>query len=266
MKIENKGTVSLILPDNEMPKLPDGTPVDIIMNTLGVPSRMNIGQIYETLLGRVVHETRKQSIEDNNLIKLIKILDEFKSIGVNNSKFNSFYESCVNTPDIVLEYLRHSVIPIVIQPFFDMLPVFRNLYKILNLNIDGDYLTLPDGRNTLEPVTIGYSTILKLKHTVSSKIKCCNIQNSDKYSKCGGHHGQRSGEMEFWCYEAHNATNLINEILLMTSDNKDANIDIYRKMLDDKTIRFKNNYESDSYSLLKEYMTVLGYKITDIKE
>lgn len=260
----NKGTISMIVPTDSL-TAPDGTKIDLVMNTLGVPSRMNISQIYETICGRFCKEIRKICNNTGKLDKLISILKLFKDIGVNNKEFNRLLNDSINTPELVLNYLKDNDLQIVLQPFFNFISIFNNIADILNIDLDGDYLTFSDGSKTLEKVMWGYSTIIKLKHTVSSKIKCCNLKIVDEKSKCGGHRGQRSGEMEIWALESHNCNNILTEIANMTGDNNKMNKYVYYNNLQGRKTNLKSDEESRSFSDFKEYMKVLRFNLKEVE-
>jgi DNA-directed RNA polymerase subunit beta len=186
----NKGIISRILPRQDMPYLPDGTPVDLVLNPLGVPSRMNVGQIFECLLG----------LAAENLDKRFKIIPFDEMNGAEASRF------------LVNEKLIEA----------------RNLTEkdwIFDLRHPGKS-KLFDGRTGEafdNPVTVGISYMLKLVHLVDDKI---HARSTGPYSlvtqqPLGGkakHGGQRLGEMEVWALEAFGAAYTLQELLTVKSD------------------------------------------------
>ncbi len=186
----NKGIISRILPREDMPYLPDGTPVDIVLNPLGVPSRMNVGQVFELLMGWAAH----------NLDCRVKIVPFDEMYGAEKSQ------------QTVQAYLKEAAS----QPGKDW---------IYNPEDPGKLL-LRDGRTGEpfdQPVAVGYSHFLKLVHLVDDKI---HARSTGPYSlvtqqPLGGkaqQGGQRLGEMEVWALEAYGAAYTLQELLTVKSD------------------------------------------------
>lgn len=186
----NKGIISKILKINEMPYLQDGTPVDMILNPLGIPSRMNVGQVFECLLG-LAGTYLKEKYE---ILPFDEIYGEKTS---NKIVYNKLYEARKKT----------------------------NKKWIFNPNSPGK-TKIFDGKTSLifkQPVTIGYAYILKLIHLVKDKITGRSIgsysyvtkQPLKGKSKKGG---QRFGEMELWALESFGAAYILQEILTIKSD------------------------------------------------
>ena len=183
----NKGIVSRILPKEDMPFLPDGTPVDIVLNPLGVPSRMNVGQTYEHLLGMAAYLTGNHYESP--------LFDEM--YGANQSEINTKEELLKGIKERGIDWVRE----------------------------DGK-VTLYDGRTGEpfdEPIAVGISYILKLVHLVDDKI---HARSTGPYSlvtqqPLGGKAqfgGQRFGEMEVWALEAYVAAYTLQEMLTIKSD------------------------------------------------
>ncbi len=183
----NKGIVSRILPKEDMPFLPDGTPVDIVLNPLGVPSRMNVGQTYEHLLGLAAYLTGNHYESP--------LFDEM--YGANQSEINTREELIKGIKEKGIDWVRE----------------------------DGK-VTLYDGRTGEpfdEPIAVGISYILKLVHLVDDKI---HARSTGPYSlvtqqPLGGKAqfgGQRFGEMEVWALEAYGAAYTLQEMLTIKSD------------------------------------------------
>ncbi len=186
----NKGIISLILPREDMPYLPDGTPVDIILNPLGVPSRMNVGQLYECLLG----------LAGSKLNRRFKILPFDEMYGYDASRI------------LINKKLRQASLE-------------NNEAWVFNPYSPGK-LALIDGRtgDTFEnPITVGKAYMLKLIHLVDNKI---HARSTGPYSlvtqqPLGGKSrkgGQRFGEMEVWALEAFGAAYILQELLTIKSD------------------------------------------------
>ena len=183
----NKGIVSRILPKEDMPFLPDGTPIDIVLNPLGVPSRMNVGQTYEHLLGMAAYLTGNHYESP--------LFDEM--YGANQSEMNTKAELLKGIKEKGIDWVRE----------------------------DGK-VTLYDGRTGEpfdEPIAVGISYILKLVHLVDDKI---HARSTGPYSlvtqqPLGGKAqfgGQRFGEMEVWALEAYGAAYTLQEMLTIKSD------------------------------------------------
>ena len=225
----NKGVISRIVPVEDMPYMADGTPVDIVLNPLGVPSRLNVGQVLETHLGWAAHTLGEQ---------LGKMLDESRKV----EEVRRFLEKIYNhvgrsghkedikplTDNEVLELaanLRQGV-P-VSTPVFDGASEeeIKDMLRLAGLPESGQ-TTLYDGRTGEafdRPVTVGYMYMLKLNHLVDDKM---HARSTGPYSlvtqqPLGGKAqfgGQRFGEMEVWALEAYGASYTLQEMLTVKSD------------------------------------------------
>jgi DNA-directed RNA polymerase subunit beta len=206
----NKGVVSRILPEEDMPFLPDGTPLDIVLNPLGVPSRMNIGQVLEVHLGLAA-----------------------KALGwyVATPVFDG-----ANEYDIQDQLEKASHIPE--EPLIDQHARPAIQFSKCGINIEGK-LQLFDGR-TGDPfdnkVTVGYMYMLKLHHLVDDKI---HARSTGPYSlvtqqPLGGkaqYGGQRMGEMEVWALEAYGVSYALQELLTVKSDDVGGRTRIYEAIV-----------------------------------
>ena len=244
----NKGVISVVLPVEDMPFLPDGTPVDVVLNPLGVPSRMNVGQILETHLGwaarglgKKIGEMISQGIDRKKLTKWLK---ETYSIGDptgENAKFMEDFLKSLSDEEfesIVKEYARKGV-PMA-TPAFEGAEedAIKELLKRAGLPENGK-TTLYDGR-TGEPfdfeVTVGYMHMLKLIHMVDDKV---HARSTGPYSlvtqqPLGGRAqfgGQRLGEMEVWALEAHGAAYTLQEMLTVKSDDIEGRSKVYEAIV-----------------------------------
>ena len=227
----NKGIISRILPREDMPYLPDGTPIDIVLNPLGVPSRMNVGQVFECLMGWAA----------SHLNARVKVVPFDEMHGVETSK---------NTVTTYLEEASR-------QPGKDWV-------------YDPDHpgkIQLIDGRSGEpfdQPVTVGYAHILKLVHLVDDKI---HARSTGPYSlvtqqPLGGkaqQGGQRLGEMEVWALEAYGAAYTLQELLTVKSDDMQGRNEALNAIVKGKPIPRPGTPES--FKVLMRELQSLGLDI-----
>ena len=224
----NKGVLSRILPEEDMPYLPDGTPVDIVLNPLGVPSRMNVGQILETHLGWASRELGRQlseELERQGTAAIADVRSRLKEVYANADALDLIDQS--HDEDIVKLVRKAARGFHVASPVFDGASeeeIF-DLLKKASLPPNGQ-MPLYDGR-TGEPfeqaVTVGIMYMMKLHHLVDDKI---HARSTGPYSlvtqqPLGGKAqfgGQRLGEMEVWALEAYGAAYSLQEMLTVKSD------------------------------------------------
>jgi DNA-directed RNA polymerase subunit beta len=235
----NKGVVSRIVPIEDMPHMADGTTVDIVLNPLGVPSRMNIGQILETHLGWAAKGLG---------LKIGELLKKQTAVADLRKYLNKIYNSSGKGEDIdslsdqeILE-LADNLRPGV--PFAT--PVFdgahedeiKNMLELAGLPRTGQ-VTLFDGRTGEQferPVTVGYMHVLKLHHLVDDKM---HARSTGPYSlvtqqPLGGKAqfgGQRFGEMEVWALEAYGASYTLQEMLTVKSDDVSGRTKVYENIV-----------------------------------
>nr|AFR90376.1 DNA-directed RNA polymerase subunit beta [Mycobacterium tuberculosis] len=222
----NKGVIGKILPVEDMPFLADGTPVDIILNTHGVPRRMNIGQILETHLGWCAHSGWK--------------VDAAKGVP----------DWAARLPDELLEAHANAIVS---TPVFDgaQEAELQGLLSCTLPNRDGDVLVDADGKAMLfdgrsgepfpYPVTVGYMYIMKLHHLVDDKI---HARSTGPYSMItqqplGGKAqfgGQRFGEMECWAMQAYGAAYTLQELLTIKSDDTVGRVKVYEAIVKGENI------------------------------
>jgi DNA-directed RNA polymerase subunit beta len=222
----NKGVLSRILPEEDMPRLEDGTPVDIVLNPLGVPSRMNVGQILETHLGWAARELGHKIDEDlRNGVSAAQLRKRLKEV-YPEKESHEFIDELAE-PDLFK--LAHKAMAgvHVASPVFDGAreeEIFQ-LLKRADLPESGQ-ATLYDGRTGIpfeQPVTVGVMYMMKLHHLVEEKI---HARSTGPYSlvtqqPLGGKAqfgGQRLGEMEVWALEAYGAAYTLQEMLTVKSD------------------------------------------------
>jgi DNA-directed RNA polymerase subunit beta len=237
----NKGVISMIVPVEDMPYLEDGTPVDIVLNPLGVPSRMNVGQVLETHLGWAAKQLGRQigDLIDSRttLSKLRGLLDEiYNKSGGKREDLKSLNEAEVME---LAENLRNGV-PMA-TPVFDGASEdeIKHMLELAGLPTSGQ-TALIDGRTGEKferPTTVGYMYMLKLNHLVDDKM---HARSTGPYSlvtqqPLGGKAqfgGQRFGEMEVWALEAYGAAYTLQEMLTVKSDDVQGRTKMYKNIVD----------------------------------
>ena len=235
----NKGVIARIVPQEDMPYLPDGTPVEIVLNPLGVPSRMNVGQILETHLGWASKEL------GNSLKRLFS--KEVKAEALRRWFKEVFGETAIwkslakLEDDDLIEYAEgfREGIPFA-TPVFDGArePEIRHLLEVAGLPNLGK-INLFDGMTGDQfdqPVTVGYIYMLKLSHLVDDKIHARSIGPYSLITQqpLGGKAqfgGQRFGEMEVWALEAYGAAHILQELLTAKSDDVYGRAKIYEAIV-----------------------------------
>ncbi len=263
----NKGVISKIIPAEDMPHTEDGTPVDIVLNPLGVPSRMNVGQILETHLGWACRGLGQQIGE---------LLDTGKAPQTVRSKLKEIYGKKNYKDDIqsldddeVMELasnLRGGV-PIA-TPVFDGArePDIVEMLEMAGLDTSGQ-VTLYDGRTGEQfhrPVTVGYIYMLKLHHLVDDKIHARSIGPYSLVTQqpLGGKAqfgGQRFGEMEVWALEAYGAAYTLQEMLTVKSDDVSGRTKVYEAI-----VRGDDTFEAgvpESFNVLVKELHALGLNV-----
>ncbi|MCC8987243.1 MAG: DNA-directed RNA polymerase subunit beta [Candidatus Contendobacter sp.] len=237
----NKGVVSMIVPQEDMPYMEDGAPVDIVLNPLGVPSRMNVGQVLETHLGWAAKglglKLGRLLDAQAQVSELRKYLERvYNEVGEQKVDLQQFNDDELRT---LCHNLRGGV-PIA-TPVFDGATEeeLRQLLRLAGLPENGQ-TTLYDGR-TGDPfdrqVTVGYMYMLKLNHLVDDKM---HARSTGPYSlvtqqPLGGKAqfgGQRFGEMEVWALEAYGASYTLQEMLTVKSDDVNGRTKVYKNIVD----------------------------------
>jgi DNA-directed RNA polymerase subunit beta len=237
----NKGVISSIVPVEDMPYMADGTPVDIVLNPLGVPSRMNIGQILETHLGWAAKglgaKIGKMLEAQQAVVDIRKFLGEiYNETGGQKEDIKSLSDGEVLE---LASNLRRGV-PMA-TPVFDGASEdeIKKLLALADLPTSGQ-TTLHDGRTGEKferPVTVGYMYMLKLNHLVDDKM---HARSTGPYSlvtqqPLGGKAqfgGQRFGEMEVWALEAYGAAYTLQEMLTVKSDDVNGRTQMYKAIVD----------------------------------
>jgi DNA-directed RNA polymerase subunit beta len=270
----NKGVISRIVPVEDMPYMADGTPVDIVLNPLGVPSRMNVGQVLETHLGWAAHEIgvkigrlldayREGHGRFEDLKKLIDKVYNHVGSGGQKEDLKSFSEQELLE---LADNLRHGV-PVA-TPVFEGASEdeIRDMLFLADLPLSGQ-ATLYDGRTGEpfdRPVTVGYMYMLKLNHLVDDKM---HARSTGPYSlvtqqPLGGKAqfgGQRFGEMEVWALEAYGAAYTLQEMLTVKSDDVQGRTKMFENI-----VKGDHRMEAgmpESFNVLVKEIRALGIDI-----
>jgi len=266
----NKGVVSRILPNEDMPFLDDGTHVDIVLNPLGVPSRMNVGQILETHLGwacagmgRKIGEMLEAYREAGDIKPLRATLEDIIPDNNRNEPIRKMDDDSLVK---VGEQFANGVT--IATPVFDgaIEPEINAMLEKAGLNQSGQS-TLFDGRTGEafdRPVTVGYIYMLKLHHLVDDKIHARSIGPYSLVTQqpLGGKAqfgGQRFGEMEVWALEAYGAAYTLQEMLTVKSDDVAGRTKVYEAI-----VRGDDTFEAgipESFNVLVKEMRSLGLNV-----
>ena len=246
----NKGVISRIVPEEDLPYLEDGTIVDVVLNPLGVPSRMNVGQILETHLGWAAINLGKKigkMIESNQEDKKLESLREFLLKIYDNGSLSDAIKK-VKDKDLI------SLSKKLANGIYFATPVFDgaksdDIIRMLELSeMDSSgQVQLIDGRTGElfdRKVTVGYIYMLKLHHLVDDKIHARSIGPYSLVTQqpLGGKShfgGQRFGEMECWALQAYGAAYTLQEMLTVKSDDVVGRVKIFESI-----VRGDNNFES----------------------
>ena len=264
----NKGVISEIMPIEDMPYDNEGNPVDIVLNPLGVPSRMNVGQILETHMGSAAKGIGEKI---NKMIQAKAKADELKKyLDILYNKNATIKEDLNSLNNTEIQSLASNLtdgLPIA-TPVFDGAKEseIKELLKLADLP-DSGQLTLFDGRTGRQferPVTVGYMYMIKLNHLVDDKM---HARSTGSYSlvtqqPLGGKAqfgGQRFGEMEVWALEAYGASYTLQEMLTVKSDDVPGRTKMYKNIVD-------GNYQMDanipeSFNVLTKEIRSLGINL-----
>ena len=264
----NKGVISTIVPVEDMPYLENGNPVDIVLNPLGVPSRMNVGQVLETHLGwaakGVGNKINEMLKAKESITKLRKFLDEvYNKTGGKVEDLKSF------TDEEIVELAGNLTrgVPTA-TPVFDGATEaeIKGLLELAGLDPSGQS-TLYDGRTGDKfdrDVTVGYMYMLKLNHLVDDKM---HARSTGPYSlvtqqPLGGKAqfgGQRFGEMEVWALEAYGAAYTLQEMLTVKSDDVQGRTKMYKNIVDGE--HYMDAGMPESFNVLVKEIRSLGINI-----
>ena len=267
----NKGVVSRVTPIEDMPFLEDGTHVDLVLNPLGVPSRMNVGQILETHLGWACAAIGKQVGE---------LVEDYRRTGAGQLELHEYLKGIYGEQvhrDIIANMTSAELIELgtnlkkgipIATPVFDgaRMDDIEGMLTKAGLATSGQ-VTLTDGR-TGEPferkVTVGYIYMLKLHHLVDDKIHARSIGPYSLVTQqpLGGKAqfgGQRFGEMEVWALEAYGAAYTLQEMLTVKSDDVSGRTKVYEAI-----VREQDNFEAgipESFNVLVKELKSLGLNV-----
>ena len=257
----NKGVVSRVLPVEDMPFLPNGRPLDIVLNPLGVPSRMNIGQVLEIhlslaakALGFNVATPVFDGANENDIMDTLDLANDYVNLDWNEFKAKHEQELLPEVMDYLYENREH-----------------RKLWKGVPISRDGK-VRLRDGRTGEyfdSPVTIGHMHYLKLHHLVDDKI---HARSTGPYSlvtqqPLGGKAqfgGQRFGEMEVWALEAYGASYTLQEILTVKSDDVIGRVKTYEAII--KGDNIPESGIPESFKVLLKELQSLGLDVRVLRD
>ena len=257
----NKGVVSRVLPVEDMPFLPNGRPLDIVLNPLGVPSRMNIGQVLEIhlslaakALGFNVATPVFDGANENDIMDTLDLANDYVNLDWNEFKAKHEQELLPEVMDYLYENREH-----------------RKLWKGVPISRDGK-VRLCDGRTGEyfdSPVTIGHMHYLKLHHLVDDKI---HARSTGPYSlvtqqPLGGKAqfgGQRFGEMEVWALEAYGASYTLQEILTVKSDDVIGRVKTYEAII--KGDNIPESGIPESFKVLLKELQSLGLDVRVLRD
>ena len=292
----NKGVIAKILPVEDMPHLPDGTPVDIVLNPLGVPSRMNIGQLYEIHLGWVsknegisficpifrgpkeedIKRMMERVTDRMRRERLIEFLEEVAPKILDKLESGETFEQALNNLEKLIKRLpKEEVLPLAKGVGLDKKDekeICDRIREIINERIGFDEqsgkCTLIDGR-TGEPfsqkVAVGYGYIMKLEHLAEDKM---HARSTGTYSlitqqPLGGKAqfgGQRFGEMEVWALEAYGAAHTLQEMLTIKSDDVEGRRLAFAKLVRGEVLELGGIPES--FNILLSELRSLALNVT----
>jgi len=270
----NKGVISKICPVEDMPYLKDGTPVDIVLNPLGVPSRMNIGQILETHLGWASASLGRQVNEMINKIQSQGQTTDLRNKLLDIYNLDNHQKIIKNMNDDEILDLGNNLkdgIPFA-TPVFDGAKEkdITSLLEQSGVSRTGQEILYDGitGQQFERPVTVGYMYMLKLHHLVDEKIHARSIGPYSLVTQqpLGGKAqfgGQRFGEMEVWALEAYGAAYTLQEILTIKSDDVAGRTKVYESI-----VKGDNNFESgtpESFNVMVKELRSLGLNL-DFKE
>jgi len=266
----NKGVISRIVPVEDMPYMADGTPIDIVLNPLGVPSRMNVGQVLETHLGWAAHELGRQIGKMLDQERAVAELRKFIDKVYNDPKAGEHKEDIKSLTDDEIIELANNLrdgMPMA-TPVFDGAKEdeIKRMLELAGLPRSGQ-TTLCDGRTGeafAHSITVGYMYMLKLNHLVDDKM---HARSTGPYSlvtqqPLGGKAqfgGQRFGEMEVWALEAYGAGYTLQEMLTVKSDDVSGRTKMFENIV-------KGDYRMEagmpeSFNVLVKEIRALGIDI-----
>ena len=263
----NKGVISKIIPVEDMPYMEDGTTVDIVLNPLGVPSRMNVGQVLETHLGWAAHELGRQIDvmlkQQRKVAEVRKLLDQIYN---HNGRVENI-RSLSDTEVLELADNLRGGVPMA-TPVFDgaIEQEIKGMLELAEIPTHGQAM-LRDGRTGEKfdrPITVGYMYMMKLNHLVDDKM---HARSTGPYSlitqqPLGGKAqfgGQRFGEMEVWALEAYGASYTLQEMLTVKSDDVAGRTKMYENIV--RGDHYMEASMPESFNVLMKEIRSLGLNI-----
>ncbi|MDJ0955338.1 MAG: DNA-directed RNA polymerase subunit beta, partial [Arenicellales bacterium] len=263
----NKGVISKIIPVEDMPYMEDGTTVDIVLNPLGVPSRMNVGQVLETHLGWAAHELGRQIDvmlkQQAKIAEIRKLLDRIYN---HNGRVENI-RSLSDTEVLELADNLRGGVPMA-TPVFDgaIEQEIKGMLELAEIPTHGQAM-LRDGRTGEKfdrPITVGYMYMMKLNHLVDDKM---HARSTGPYSlitqqPLGGKAqfgGQRFGEMEVWALEAYGASYTLQEMLTVKSDDVAGRTKMYENIV--RGDHYMEASMPESFNVLMKEIRSLGLNI-----
>ena len=281
----NKGVVSRVLPVEDMPYLPNGRPLDIVLNPLGVPSRMNIGQVLEIhlslaakALGFNVATPVFDGANENDIMDTLDLANDYVNLPFDNDEAKAWKSAGKNQTadgkdwkgETFVSLHGEELLPEVVD-YLSENRDHRNVWKGIPIARDGK-VRLRDGRTGEyfdSPVTIGHMHYLKLHHLVDDKI---HARSTGPYSlvtqqPLGGKAqfgGQRFGEMEVWALEAYGASYTLQEILTVKSDDVIGRVKTYEAIIKGDNIPEAGIPES--FKVLLKELQSLGLDVRVLRE
>jgi DNA-directed RNA polymerase subunit beta len=265
----NKGVISRVSPIEDMPYLEDGTPVDVVLNPLGVPSRMNVGQVLEVHLGWAA---KGLGYKIGNILEAKK-KDMVKEIRTFLDKIYNSYGKTEDlnslTDDEIIELAKNlkAGVPMA-TPVFDGIKEkdVKSLLELADLPESGqaqlyDGLT---GEKFDRPVTVGYMHMLKLNHLVDDKMHArstgpYSLVTQQPLSGKAQFGGQRFGEMEVWALEAYGAAHTLREMLTVKSDDVSGRAKMYKNIVDGANLT--ESVMPESFNVLVKEIRALGIDV-----
>ena len=273
----NKGVIAQIIPNDQMPSLEDGRKLEIIINPLGIISRMNCGQLMELTLNETLHSLRKILSDiykednklDNVLLKLTEYLDIFdKTVDKHNKEFilKKFKMRSKKSVQKAIDELC-----LYCTPFEDLTPIeLDELVKLTKSEYKHKVFDPASQTYLKNKIECGYLYFLKLVHRSSDKLSSRSIgpysrktlQPLGGKKRMGGH---KLGEMEVWALLSHNATNFLHDFLTVHSDSPGMKNELLAKILENPSLveSDKSDRVPQSLRLLSAYLAVLGIQIRD---
>ncbi len=265
----NKGVISRVLPMEDMPYMEDGRPVQIVLNPLGVPSRMNVGQILESHLGRAGFEVGKQmteALEAWNEANATHVRNLLKKLFVSKGQLAELDDLSADSLRIIAQRMKRGMH--MASPVFDSAKEteIEDALKAVGLNTNGQQI-LFDGRSGetfKHDVTVGVMYVLKLHHLVDEKIHARSIGPYSLVTQqpLGGKAqfgGQRLGEMEVWALEAYGAAYCLQELLTVKSDDVAGRIRMFETIVKGENVLEPGLPES--FNVLVKELQSLGLDI-----